>query len=137
MSLRGLIFVSLLWPLLATFAAGQGVAPTDALRSAVPILCTENRMAAHTRVRGTGVIVDSGGSLITAAHVIAWAREDCTLSVLVPDREWRRVREMHTFFVYDCKVDQPLDLAACRLRPELPAVPVPAWADRGWYGRRP
>jgi S1-C subfamily serine protease len=103
--------------LLAGSARSQVTANASALRAAVPLLCTENRLAAHTRVRGTGVIADSGGSLITAAHVIQQADPSCTLSVMVPDREWSHVRELHTFLVTSCKLDQPLDLAACRLRP--------------------
>jgi hypothetical protein len=40
-------------------AAAQPALP-PALRAAVPLLCTENNRAARTRVRGSGVIADSG-----------------------------------------------------------------------------
>ena len=88
-----------------------------ALRSAVPILCTEDHMAARTRVRGTGVIADSRGLLLTAAHVIQQARSNCALSVMVPDNEWNRFRQLHAFLVTDCNLFLSLDLAVCRTRP--------------------
>src|SRR5215470_3539895 len=68
-------------------ASSQTPASVQASRSAVPLLCTETQ-AARTRVRGTGVIADSGGTLLTAAHVIQQAHSNCTLSVLIPDDEW-------------------------------------------------
>jgi S1-C subfamily serine protease len=63
------------------------------------------------------VIADSGGSLLTAAHVIQEARAGCTLSVMIPDDEWSRFRQLHAFLVQDCHVFLPLDLAVCRIRP--------------------
>jgi S1-C subfamily serine protease len=80
-------------------------------------LCTENHQAARTRVRGTGVIADSAGTLLTAAHVIQQARSDCTLSVMIPDDEWSRFRQLHAFLIQDCRLHLPLDLAVCRIRP--------------------
>ena len=77
------------WPLLLGLAWPQA-ANQPALRSAVPLLCTENHQAARTRVRGTGVIADSCGTLLTAAHVIQEASSNCTLSVMIPDEEWSR-----------------------------------------------
>jgi S1-C subfamily serine protease len=91
--------------------------PPSALRAAVPLLCTENNRAAHTRVRGSGVIADSGGTLLTAAHVILQARSDCTLSVMIPDEEWTRAGRLRAFLVGDCHLSQPLDLAVCRIHP--------------------
>jgi S1-C subfamily serine protease len=91
--------------------------PPPALRAAVPLLCTENNRAAHTRVRGSGVIADSGGTLLTAAHVILQARFDCTLSVMIPDEEWTRTGRLRAFLVGDCHLSQPLDLAVCRIHP--------------------
>jgi S1-C subfamily serine protease len=88
-----------------------------ALRAAVPLLCTENNRAARTRVRGSGVIADSGGTLLTAAHVILQAHSDCTLSVMIPDDEWIHAGRLRVFLVGDCHLNQPLDLAACRVRP--------------------
>ena len=151
MTLRFTALTGLAWWLFANAALSQNATPPPALRSAVPLLCTENRLAGHTRVRGTGVIADSGGSLITAAHVIQEARSDCTLSVMVPDGEWSRVREMHTFLIRDCKLNQPLDMAACRLYPAgrsrdwgllhaapirlraaVPGEPVSVTAFTGW-----
>jgi len=112
-----LVLLALLLPLLISHASGQDSALPVALRSAVPLLCTETHQAARTRVRGTGVIVDSGGTMLTAAHVIQQARTDCTLSVMVPDDEWSRFRQLHTFLIKDCRLFLPLDLAACRIRP--------------------
>lgn len=101
-------------------AAAQPALP-PALRAAVPLLCTENNRAARTRVRGSGVIADSGGTLLTAAHVILQARSDsrsdCTLSVMVPDEEWTRTGRLRAFLLGDCHLSQPLDLAVCRIHP--------------------
>jgi hypothetical protein len=63
------------------------------------------------------VIADSGGTMLTAAHVIQQARNDCTLSVMIPDDEWSRFRQLHAFLIKDCRLFLPLDLAVCRLRP--------------------
>ena len=93
------------------------MATPPALRAAVPLLCTENNRAAHTRVRGSGVIADSGGTLLTAAHVILQARFDCTLSVMIPDEEWIHAGRLRAFLVGDCHLNQPLDLAVCRIHP--------------------
>jgi S1-C subfamily serine protease len=96
-------------------------ATPPALRAAVPLLCTQNNRAAHTSVRGSGVIADSGGTLLTAAHVILQARSDsrsdCTLSVMVPDEEWTRAGRFRPFLLGDCHLNQPLDLAVCRIHP--------------------
>jgi hypothetical protein len=116
-------------PLLLSCATGQDSVLPPASRSAVPLLCTENHQAARTRVRGTGVIADSGGTLLTAAHVIQQARSDCTLSVMVPDDEWSRFRQLHAFLIKDCRLFLPLDLAACRIRP--------ADSSRDWSYLRP
>jgi len=88
-----------------------------ALRSAVPLLCTENTFAGRTRVRGTGVIADSSGTLLTAAHVILQAKSSCTLSVLVPSAEWANSGRLRGFVVSNCHLNQPLDLAVCRIQP--------------------
>jgi hypothetical protein len=55
--------------------------------------------------------------MLTAAHVIQQARNDCTLSVMIPDDEWSRFRQLHAFLIKDCRLFLPLDLAVCRLRP--------------------
>ena len=91
--------------------------PPPALHAAVPLLCTENYRAARTRVRGSGVIADSGGTLLTAAHVILEARSGCTLSVMIPDQDWIRPGRLRAFLVGDCHLNQPLDLAVCRIHP--------------------
>jgi hypothetical protein len=117
------------YPLLASVAWPQSAANLPALRSAVPLLCTENHQAARTRVRGTGVLADSGGTLLTAAHVIQEALSDCTLSVMIPDEEWSRFRQLHAFLVKDCHQFLPLDLAVCRIRP--------ADSNRDWAYIRP
>jgi len=111
------ISLALSWPLLLGVVFPQPPVAPPALRAAVPLLCTENHMTARTRVRGTGIIADSGGTLITAAHVILQAHSDCTLSVMVPDEEWNRVRQLHAFLVEGCHLHQLLDLAVCRIRP--------------------
>ncbi len=125
---RWLIPLALWWPLLGA-AWPQSADSWPALRSVVPLLCTENHQAARTRVRGTGVIADSGGTLLTAAHVIQEARANCTLSVMIPDDEWSRFRQLHAFLIKDCRLYLPLDLAACRLRP--------ADSSRDWGYIRP
>jgi len=83
----------------------------------------------RTRVRGTGVIADSGGTMLTAAHVIQQAHNDCTLSVMIPDDEWSRFRQLHAFLIKDCRLFLSLDLAACRIRP--------ADSGRDWGYLRP
>ena len=113
--------------LLATPGLAQIVRP--ALRSAVPLLCTENRQAARTRVRGTGVIADSGGTLLTAAHIIQEAHSNCTLSVMIPDGEWNHFRQLHAFFIKDCSLNLLLDFAVCRMSP--------ADTSRDWAYVRP
>ncbi len=132
-------------------AAAVQAAPPPALRAAVPLLCTENSGAARTRVRGSGVIADSGGTLLTAAHVILEARSNCTLSVMVPDEEWIHAGRLRAFLLGDCHLSQPLDLAVCRihpaensrdwgylraarirLRPATPGEPVWVTAFTGW-----
>lgn len=100
-----------------------------ALRGAVPLLCTETSQAARTRVRGTGVVVSSGGILLTAAHVIQDAHFNCTLSVMVPDDDWNRFRQLHAFLIRDCRLLPALDLAACRIHP--------AESSRDWAWLRP
>jgi S1-C subfamily serine protease len=124
MSWRRTIPLAVFWFALVEPASPQSAAMGTALRSAVPLLCTENRLAARTRVRGTGVIADSGGTLLTAAHVIQEARSNCTLSVMVPDEEWNRFRQLHAFLVQDCRLHLALDLAVCRVRP--------AGSNRDW-----
>ena len=101
----------------APVVSQQATSVPAALRSAVPILCTENHGAARTRVRGTGIIADSGGTLLTAAHVIQQAHSDCTLSVMVPDDDWIRAGRLSAFLIKDCQLYQPLDVAVCRVRP--------------------
>ena len=118
---RQSIFAVLLACVLCAAAFSQTLATPSAaplaLRAAVPLLCTENNRAAHTRVRGSGVIADSGGTLLTAAHVILEARFGCTLSVMIPDEEWIHAGRLRAFLVGDCRLNQPLDLAVCRIHP--------------------
>lgn len=87
----------------------------SALRAAVPLLCTEN-LASRTYVRGTGVIADSAGTLLTAAHVIEQAHANCTLSVMIPDEEWTRIGLLRRFSLLQCHVNQMLDLAVCHIQ---------------------
>jgi hypothetical protein len=98
-------------------ASATRPAPPPALRAAVPLLCTENSRAAYTTVRGSGVIADSGGTLLTAAHVILQAHLGCTLSVMVPEEEWTHAGRLRAFLLGDCHLNQPLDLAVCRIHP--------------------
>jgi S1-C subfamily serine protease len=62
-------------------------------------------------------MADSGGTLLTAAHVIQEAHSNCTLSVMIPDDEWSRFRQLHAFLIKDCRLFLPLDLAVCRIHP--------------------
>ncbi|HWZ83899.1 MAG TPA: serine protease [Terriglobales bacterium] len=121
--------LAVLWLLMLRLAGSQEVNALPALRAAVPLLCTENHQAARTRVRGTGVIADSGGTLLTAAHVIQEAHSDCALSVMIPDDEWSRFGRLHAFLLKDCTLFAPLDLAICRIRP--------ADSNRDWGYIRP
>jgi hypothetical protein len=91
--------------------------PPPALRAAVPLMCTENNLAFRTFVRGTGVIADSGGTLLTAAHVIQQARSSCTLSVMIPDDEWIHTGRLRRFLVTRCHLNEMLDIAVCRVQP--------------------
>jgi len=91
--------------------------PSAAARFAVPVLCTDNQLAAHTKARGTAVIVDTSGLILTAAHVILEAKLYCTLTVLVPNDEWSRASKFYVFTVEQCSADQLLDIAACRITP--------------------
>ena len=92
-------------------------AAPPALRAAVPLLCTENNLAFRTFVHGTGLIVDSGGTLLTAAHVIQEARSNCTLSVMIPDDEWIHIGRLRRFLLARCHLNELLDLAVCRIQP--------------------
>ena len=92
-------------------------ATPPALRAAVPLLCTEINTPFRTHVRGTGLIFDSGGTLLTAAHVILAARYNCTLSVMIPDKEWVHIGRLRRFLLDDCHLNQPLDVAVCRTHP--------------------
>jgi S1-C subfamily serine protease len=115
MPLHGAMLAAFCCFALLTCAIAQNV--TSALRSAVPLLCTETSLATRTRIRGTGVIADSGGTLLTAAHVILEAHSNCTLSVMVPDDEWSRIHRPRAFLIRDCRLNRPFDLAVCRIRP--------------------
>lgn len=110
----GLGFLLLASPLAAWSQTHQSSPP--ALRAAVPILCTEN-VSFRTVVHGTGLIADSSGTLITAAHVILPARYNCTLSLMIPDDEWTRTRLLRRFRVSHCEVNEFLDIAVCRTQP--------------------
>ena len=88
-----------------------------AARFAVPILCTENQLSPRTKARGTGVVVDASGVILTAAHVILEAKPDCILTVLVPNDEWSRATKFYSFAVQQCSTDRLLDIAACRIKP--------------------
>jgi hypothetical protein len=97
--------------------AGVKTAPAAA-RFAVPILCTDNRFAPYTRARGTGVIVDSTGLILTAAHVILEAGIYCTFTVLVPNDEWNRAGKFFLFALERCLSDRLMDVAVCHLAPQ-------------------
>ena len=91
--------------------------PPPALRAAVPLLCTEIASPFRTHVRGTGVFVDSAGTLLTAAHVILEAHSGCTLSVMIPDDEWLRTSHLRRFLLGRCHLNEYLDLALCLVSP--------------------
>jgi S1-C subfamily serine protease len=124
-----MVSLAVLWLPMSRLAGSLEVTALPALRAAVPLLCTENHQAARTRVRGTGVVADSGGTLLTAAHVIQEAHSDCTLSLMIPDHEWSRFGRLHAFLIQDCSLFAPLDLAICRIRP--------ADSSRDWGYIRP
>jgi len=86
-------------------------------RSTVPILCTDKYLAGHTHARGTGVIVDSRGILLTAAHVVVTHELYCDLTVLVPDSDWSHTRGFRAYSVRDCSQSVELDVAVCHILP--------------------
>jgi len=97
-------------------AALPFASPFHAARFAVPILCTEH-LSGHTRARGTAVVADPGGIILTAAHVVLENQAACTLTVRVPDDDWERASRFYLFSVEQCASDALLDLAACRIQP--------------------
>ena len=86
-------------------------------RAAVPLLCTENTAGIRTYIRGTGFVANSGGTLVTAAHVVLDARFNCTLSVMIPDDEWIHAGHLRRFQLVRCHLNEMLDLAVCRIQP--------------------
>jgi S1-C subfamily serine protease len=95
----------------------QTLAAADASRFAVPILCTETHLAGRTRAHGSGVVVDTSGVIITAAHVVTDAHSFCSLTVVVPSGEWSRTSGFHPFKIGQCETNLPLDIAVCRINP--------------------
>jgi S1-C subfamily serine protease len=93
-------------------AADSATAP----RFAVPILCTENP-AARTKVRGTAVVIDRSGTVLTAAHVVGNSPSSCVLTVIVPNDDWSRALGFRVFLVRDCRSDELLDIALCHITP--------------------
>ena len=100
-----------------TYCADLPTLFPGAPRSTVPILCTDNYLAGRTHARGTGVIVDARGTLLTAAHVVAEHQLYCDLTVLVPDNDWSRTRSFRAYSVRDCSHSVELDLAVCHILP--------------------
>jgi hypothetical protein len=96
-------------------------------RSTVPILCTDNYLGGRTHARGTGVIVDARGILLTAAHVVTEHQLYCDLTALVPDNDWTRTRGLQAYSVRECSSSVELDLAICRLVP-IGRTPAPLQA---------
>jgi S1-C subfamily serine protease len=84
---------------------------------AVPVLCTETRTSARTKVRGTAVIVDIRGLILTAAHVVLEPNVFCALTVLVPEDQWSNALRSHVFSVQQCATETSLDLALCHIEP--------------------
>src|SRR5215831_13818196 len=98
-------------------ASAQTITTTEAARFAVPILCTETHLAGRTRAHGSGVVVNTAGVIITAAHVVLDARSFCDLTMVVPSSEWSRTSGFHPFKIDQCETDLPLDIAVCRITP--------------------
>jgi len=78
-------------------------------------LCTQNP-SSRTKARGTAVVVDSAGVILTAAHVVD-SQSSCTLTLLVPNDEWSRASRFHPFSVQQCATNALLDIALCRISP--------------------
>jgi S1-C subfamily serine protease len=114
---RRTIFGAFLCSALWTFGLDPPESAPNALRAAVPLLCTENNQAFRTFVRGTGVIADSGGTLVTAAHVVFPAHFNCTLSVMIPDDDWIHVGRLRRFLLTRCHANEVLDIAVCHVQP--------------------
>lgn len=88
-----------------------------AYRWAVPVLCTETRTSARTKVRGTAVVIDERGVILTAAHVVLGTNLFCALTVLVPEDHWNITSRSHAFSVQQCATEMALDLAVCQIVP--------------------
>jgi len=93
-----------------------GSDPVTAARFAVPVLCTPNP-SARTRARGTAIVVDVSGVVVTAAHVVADSKSPCILTLLVPNDEWRRASGFRAFAIEPCVSNELLDVAVCRIHP--------------------
>jgi len=96
-------------------ASAASEADTTA-RYAAPILCTQDP-SSRTKARGTAVVVDSAGVILTAAHVVLASQSSCTLTLLVPNNEWSRASTFHPFSVQQRATSELLDIALCRIRP--------------------
>jgi len=83
---------------------------------AVPVLCTDSP-SARTKVRGTAIVLDASGMIVTAAHVILESPPSCVLTVIVPNDDWSRARGFHPFAVQRCSSNDLLDLALCHIQP--------------------
>jgi len=113
----GLAFAVLLLSALTGNGAELPGLRAGAPRSTVPILCTDNYLAGRTHARGTAVIIDAKGTLLTAAHVVLEHQLYCDLTVLVPDNDWSKTRGLQVYSVRDCSSSIELDLAVCHLVP--------------------
>lgn len=116
-SQRGIAFVALTVASFLAHAADVSSLPPGTPRSTVPILCTDNYLAGRTHARGTGVIADAQGTILTAAHVVAEHQLYCELTVMIPDNDWTKTRGFQVYSVRDCATSVELDLAICHLEP--------------------
>lgn len=60
-------------------------------------------------------MIDHGGKLLTAAHVVAEHQLYCDLTVLIPDKDWSQSHGFQSYSVRDCVLSIELDLALCTI----------------------
>jgi hypothetical protein len=92
--------------------------------SLFPFCAPETHFSGKTRIRGSGIIVDSSGLLLTAAHVMLQLNDSCALTVIVPSSEWSRTSGYHPFSIKQCETNLAIDVALCSI--------VPIESERDW-----
>jgi S1-C subfamily serine protease len=116
--------------LLVIQVSGQAVPISKTIDTAkktvVPIVCLVHDMADNNvtrfRIIGTGFIVDSKGTFVTANHVVmdllaSPNREVCKPAITFPTQGWQRVQQnvdWRSFDAGNCEGNLAFDVAVCR-----------------------